>query len=302
VDSRESEKDSTAKRKGGWIRFAPIGILIIVVMAVMLWSNWNDWFGSGGEDAAVVAAGTETGPGVTSSVALGEGTAAPSGGPAQKWPADLLAPRDCDQVIQDLKRWTAILDSRDYVKEWKLPDGVYGLLTVAAQDLAADRPVVTGELHRLNLLLANVSHLYLTLGRTRLEQIQILVQLEPDLVEPIALQLFRWLQVRQRCSSPDDRAPGFQAQYDYASFLLTTLGGQAYLRRRPARLEALGGFYALLILDQSISNQHNPYGLMLDGELQRYDQMLKGQNLVFVDRYRRLLEEIRLRHEKDYPG
>jgi len=205
-------------------------------------------------------------------------------------------------VVRDLKRWTGILDSRDYVKEWKLPDGVYGLLTVAAQDLATDRPVVTGELHRLDLLLANVSHLYLTLGRTRLEQIQTLVHLEPDLVEPLGLQLFRWLQVRQRCSSPRDRAPGFQAQYDYASFLLTTLGGQAYLRRRPARLEALGGFYALLILDQSMSNHHNPYGLMLDGELQRYGQMLGGQDLVFTDRYRRLLEEIRRRHEKEYPG
>ena len=71
--------------------------------------------------------------------------------------------------------------------------------------------------------------------------------------DALSQTLYRWMEVRDRCSDPEDRGPGIQAQYDYAAFLLNSLGGQAYLRRRPARIEALAGFYALVILDRGAS-------------------------------------------------
>ncbi len=205
-------------------------------------------------------------------------------------------------MVGELRRLCGILDDREYVREWNLPGGVYGLITGAARDLAENRPVVTGELRRFDLLLGNVSHLYLTLGRSRVDRILTLVRREPDMVEPLALQFFRWLQVRGQCARPEDRAPSFRAQYEYAAFFLHTLGGQAYLRRRPARWEALGGFYAVWILDRAIREKRNLYGFLIGKDLERYRQMPAGRELVFADRYRQVLDEIRRRSEKEPTG
>ena len=287
--------------KGGsnWIRFAPVLILVPVILVVLAWSNRDAWFG--GEDGEMPAQSTagentgepaETAPSMTD---LEQAWTTASGTPPE-WREDLESPSDCGRVVSELKALAGRLDHRNYVQNWELPEGVYGLLTGSALDLAGNRPRVTGELNRLDTVLANVSHGYLVLGRSRLERILRLIREEPDMVEPMAMALFRWLRVRDRCGDPQDRGPGVHAQYDYAAFLLNSLGGQAYLRRRPARIEALAGFYVLLILDRSIEEGYNPYGLDPGRDIVRYRQMLIGQDLVFGNRYREMLGELERRH------
>ncbi len=287
--------------KGGssWIRFAPVLILVAVILVILAWSNRDAWFGDKGPEAPAPDTAREnieepagTAPSMTD---LEQAWTTATGAPPE-WPEDLESPSDCSRVVSELKELTGRLDQRGYVQGWELQGGVYGLLTGSALDLAGNRPLVMGELTRLDTVLANVSHGYLVLGRSRLERILRLIREEPDMVEPMAMALFRWLRVRDRCGDPLDRGPGIHAQYDYAAFLLNSLGGQAYLRRRPARIEALAGFYVLLILDRSIEEGYNPYGLDPGREFARYRQMLAGQDLVFTNRYRELLGELERRH------
>lgn len=289
------------ERKGSsWIRVLPVLVAALVILVAVVWMNRETWFGGAGvgtaaEEAAGQAAGSpgeRLGPSMTD---LEQRWTAVTGEPPV-WPEDLLSPSDCRQVVQELKSLAGRLDRREYVAKWELPDGAYGLLTGSALDLADNRPQVTGELVRLDTVLANVSHVYLVLGRQRLERILRLIREEPDTVEPMAMALFRWLRVRDRCGDPADRGPGVQAQYEYAAFALNSLGGQAYLRRRPARIEALAGFYALLVLDRSIAEGYNPYGLDPAREVRRYRQMLSGQDLLFVRRYEDQLDDLETRH------
>jgi len=286
------------ERKGSnWIRFLPVIIAAVAILAVLVWMNREPWFGVGGrsipgQDPARDDAASLHQPDPAAAMTdLEQAWTRTTGGPPV-WPSELAAPSDCAEAVSDLAALARRLDQRVYVQNWSLPDGVYGLLTGSALDLGNNRPQVTGELTRLDNVLANVSHGYLVLGRQRLERILRLIQEEPEMVEPMAMALFRWVRVRDRCGDPADRGPAVHAQYDYAAFALNSLGGQAYLRRRPARIEALAGFYALLILDRSIEEGYNPYGLDPAGEVRRYDQMLAGQNLLFGDRYREMLRQV----------
>ena len=289
------------KKGSSWIRFLPLVVAAVVILGTVTWMNRENWFGASGpglpEQASTLDGGAEAdAPGQAPSMTDRERTWAGVTGSPPVWPSDLQSPSDCDQVVAELKALAGRLDRHGYIQNWSLPDGVYGLLTGSALDLADNRPQVIGELSRLDAVLANVSHGYLVLGRQRLERILRLIQEEPDMVEPMAMALFRWMRVRDRCGDPGDRGPAVHAQYDYAAFALNSLGGQAYLRRRPARIEALAGFYALLILDSSIEEGYNPYGLDPAREIRRYDQMLAGQELLFGGRYRELLGELAARH------
>lgn len=288
------------ERKGSnWIRLLPLLIAAVVILAVLAWMNRDSWFAASGPPVSEQASptrGEQAAPEEVPSMTDREQAWMQTTGSPPAWPSDLQSPSDCSQVVAELKDLTRRLDERGYVRNWSLPDGVYGLLTGSAMDLADNRPVVVGELSRLDAVLSNVSHGYLVLGRQRLERILRLVREEPEMAEPLGLALFRWLRVRDRCSDSGDRGPGVHAQYDYAAFALNSLGGQAYLRRRPARIEALAGFYAVLILDRSIEEGYNPYGLDLSREVRRYDQMLSGQDLLFGDRYREILGEVAARH------
>ena len=285
------------ERKGSnWIRFLPVVVVGVAIAAALFWMNRDPGPDGGSEAGAVDGkegfAELEAGPSMTDRE---QAWTAVTGTPPV-WPQDLPSPLDCDQAVKELRALSARLDRIGYVSDWSLPDGVYGLLTGSARDLGNNRPEVVGELTRLDAVLANASHGYLILGRQRLERILRLIQEEPEMVEPMAMALFRWLRVRDRCGDPSDRGPGVHAQYDYAAFALNSLGGQAYLRRRPARIEALAGFYALLILDRSIEDGYNPYGLDPVREIRRYDQMLAGQDLLFGARYRAELRKLAARH------
>jgi hypothetical protein len=284
------------ERKGStWIRFLPVIVVAVAILLALAWMNRDAWLGGTDDSvspesaAGPPAAGVlEAGPSMTD---LEQAWVTATGSPPV-WPLDLQSPSDCADAVAELKSLAGRLDRRGYVTDWELPDGVYGLLTGSARDLGDNRPQVVGELARLDSVLANVSHAYLVLGRQRLERILRLIHEEPEMVEPMAIALFRWLRVRDRCGDPMDRGPGVDAQYEYAAFALNSLGGQAYLRRRPARIEALAGFYALLILDRSIEDGYNPYGLDPGREIRRYSQMLTGQQLLFRERYREILEDV----------
>ena len=111
------------------------------------------------------------------------------------------------------------------------------------------------------------------------------------LAEPLALDLYRWLRAGESC--PNDRQPpSAEAQYEYAAFLLQTIGGQAYLRRRTPRLESLTSFYALLLADAAIADGYNPHGLDLRREIARSRALMEMQPLVFRNQYLRVLEDL----------
>ena len=293
--------DSNVRPSSSWLRWLPLVVLVLAVAGFLGWQ----WLGGTRDDGEAAPRSSDpateppaaTEPGASSALTPLEKSWQEATGRDPVWPENFDRPTDCAAVIADLRATCERLDTRPAIADRVAAQGgSLALLTGAALDLEQRLPVVEGELARHEAVLANVSHLFRVLGERRVRVLLDVVG-EDDLLEPVALDLFRWARVRERCEEMETPlGPGFEAQYEYASFLIQTVGGQAYLRRRAPRVEALATFYALLVLDDAVDRGHNPHGVDLRRETVRVRQLLEGAgDLVFRDRYLEIVREMERR-------
>jgi hypothetical protein len=179
--------------------------------------------------------------------------------------------------------------------------GACALIEQLGPELAANPPDLSSELSSYDTLLGNVFHVFRVAGRGRMRVMRRAVA-ERDLAEPGALALFRWAISHDRCSGARSRPVGRDALYSYAGFLFNTLGGQAYLRRRSPRIEALACFYGLQVLDAAIRDGHNPQGLDPRSEIPRCRELVGAQRFVFTEQYVAALDEMSRRWETRGPS
>lgn len=206
------------------------------------------------------------------------------------WPSDFAVPQSCEAVERDLAALCAAVDARAGA------GGFCAVLRDAAEELAGRPPQPSAELRSYATLLGNVFHLARTLGLERVALLRDVLNDELATQELAAMTLFRWSLSRERCSEQRSRIT-LSSMYEYSAFLLQSMGGQAYLRRRGPLTEALATFYAILILDQALDANINPHGIDPRPELSRCRGLLQSQPLVFRDRYLGILEEIAGRWE-----
>ncbi|MDX1388227.1 MAG: hypothetical protein R3344_03505, partial [Acidobacteriota bacterium] len=189
------------------------------------------------------------------------------------------------------------LDGRAYVHPWNLPAGTCGLVGDLTAAFTARPPTLDGLFDSIGSFRANVTHLYSVLGDRSLARVLTLVREEPEMAEPMAMALYRWARTAERCPDASPAPPSLSSQYDYAAFLVNTIGGQAYLRRRAPRLEALASFYAILVLDNAVESGYNPAGVDLRPEIDRAIALVATQDLLFRDHYLEVLHELRVSWE-----
>jgi len=291
------------------------GGLVVVVVAVWLgWWQWDRVLNGlcGPSREASTAAGEAAPEAAAPSGAAGEWEAALAEaerswtdwtGAAPSWPDDLSDPTDCRAVEDALARICRRLDTEVDPRARGVPLGSCQLIQQVAEELARRPPQISSELSSYQTMLGNVFHIFRTVGRQRLDLLREMARTEQDHAEPIAMALYRWLVSRETCARSGQTAIRKEALYDYAGFVFETMGGQAYLRRRPPKIEALASFYALLLLDRAVETDHNPQGIDPRPEIRRTMALLEAQPLVFGDRYRTVLEEMRQRWaQRDAPS
>jgi len=210
-------------------------------------------------------------------------------GEPPSWPDDLAAPASCQEVEQQLAKLCLHLDGgRD-------SGGSCVLLQQAAEDLATRPPRLASELNRLESVLGNVFHIFRVLRGERMDLMRQMLREEESLAEPAAMALYRWLISREGCARSGRTEIRLEPLYDYAGFFFQTFGGQAYLRRRSPAVEALASFYALLIIDQALEQNHNPHGIDPRPEIDRTRQLLETRPFIFGERYLEILDEMERR-------
>jgi hypothetical protein len=301
--------ESPPRKETRWARIVPVVVVLAVVAALAIW-YWGPWgpSSSSSEPEGAAAADEPASPEATggpdpaslAEVPPEEADTAVFArrdwervlGEVPAWPSDLLEPGSCSALRAETEALCALLDSRESFRGAALEGGACGLLSRAGSALAARPPIVAGETKELELLLGNVFHFFRVLGEDRIHLMRRALREEEALAEPLAFHLFRWAASRPRCGEGAERALASPVLYDYGIFLLRTLGGQAYLRRRAPRVEALATFYALVVLDDAVRRGHDPEGIDLLTDIRRCHGMLAGQDLVFRDRYLRVLDEM----------
>jgi hypothetical protein len=286
------------------MRLLPLAVIVAVILIVIIW-NWEKLFPgpepAGGHSVtpgsieAVGEAGEAGGGDTLADIDAAQRRWIEATGTAPVWPDDFAAPRDCAAAVADLRTLCARLDSREYIADWNLEGGSFGLIVGASRDLDSAPPGMESGAGRHSSMIQNISHLFRVLGEKRIRRVLQITILEPEMREPMAMALFRWARVRERCGGDDPRGMSLDAQYEYASWMISTVGGQAYLRRRAPALEALASFYALLILDSAEEKGHNPHGIDLRSEMRRCRELMRNQDLLFRDRYLEMIENMEQR-------
>lgn len=205
------------------------------------------------------------------------------------WPQRFRSGANCGDAVRRLRSLCQRLDREPDVQSMGLESGTFDLLTALARDLAADPPVVQGVLRNADRARANVAHLYRVFGKERTGKVIRILGGHPEYAEPLALAVYRWSSAED-CSDGSPTPIDLERQYEYAAFLVNTIGGQAYLRRRSPRQEALASFYALMIAWRAMERRHDPHGVNILPEIERCIELMQGADLVFRDRYIEQLE------------
>jgi hypothetical protein len=279
------------ERKRLVLRALPV---LVVIAVVALFYAWRWMTSTDSTNSLPVETSTASPP-----IVIAEGSAfgpleaewVEMTGSPPEWPDDFDRPSDCAAVLDELKSLAGKADEGDYAKLSGARQGTFELLFDVSESLERKKPSIGGRLDDGDAMRANIVHFMIALGPQRLAQLVQLSRKQSRLAEPLALGLYRWMRAGDSCG--DSRhPPSAETQYEYAAFLLQTIGGQAYLRRRTPRLEALTSFYSLLLADAAIADGYNPHGLDLRPEIARSKALMEMQPLVFRNQYLRVLESL----------
>jgi hypothetical protein len=248
-------------------------ILVLVVIGVFLWIVLKDWYA-----ARIETARQQEGQewqqrtevltqkltdleqelkAARGEAPLGDKVAEVFGLPAAEPPAreKLLA---AEEVERRVMAFFTYLDSRDYVRAFELPGGVYDEYVQAVEALSANPPKVAGETESLYEMLKNVSYFFRAMGRKRVQLAAEVLKNESQIMEPAMRVFFQWY------TGPVEKLrgkPSLKTMYACASFLVDTFGGRSYLLRRDSRIRLLSLYYCIQVLDRANDQKMNPNGI-----------------------------------------
>jgi hypothetical protein len=85
--------------------------------------------------------------------------------------------------------------------------------------------------------------------------------------------------------------------YEYAGFLLNTLGGRSYLLRRSPKVRALTTYYCVLALDRANDEELNSKGIDIRPYIKSSLMEIKNQiGLIYQKEYIAKLSELSLKY------
>lgn len=177
-------------------------------------------------------------------------------------PSEVIKEVDCEELKRQILTFFSYLDKKEYVKSYNWKGGVYEWTQRAVSKLSRERPVVSGETTDIYGLVKNMAHFYRMLGKKEVGFVKEVLANESDIVEIISALFYGWFSSKDRCKDSLGICPSNEeAMYEYAGFFLDTLAGRSYLLRRDSRIQALVGYYAVLVIHRANERHQNKYGI-----------------------------------------
>ena len=91
--------------------------------------------------------------------------------------------------------------------------------------------------------------------------------------------------------------PSPKTMYEYAGYILNTLGGRSYLLRRSPKVRALTTYYCVLALDQANEEELNSKGIDIRPYIKSSLLEVKNQiGLIYQKEYINKLNELSLKY------
>lgn len=167
----------------------------------------------------------------------------------------------CERVQRNVQAFFHVLDKKSYIHRLSLGMDTYDRFKRIIKRLESNPPVPAGEGSDPAIMAKNIFYLFRILDRKDIRLIQEILVQESDTLELNLDMFYRWLMLGNQCPNPEKIRPPLEVSYRYAGFFLNTIGGRAYLFRRPTRLRTLVSYYCLLIVNQADRKGMNRYGI-----------------------------------------
>jgi hypothetical protein len=205
---------------------------------------------------------------------------------------------DCKAMEAQIMTFFKYLDNQPYMAAYTQNGGSRRLYRDAMRALTASPPMLTGELEDLISLIRNVTHLYRTLGKERLEVIKAIFENETDIIESVLAIFYIYSLPEDRCQNKQLTVPTLEAFYNYSGYFLNTLAGRSYLLRRDSKLRVLLSYYSVLVLDRANDEMLNSVGVDIRPFIDvSYYEISSQRSLVYQRQYMTELERLREKYE-----
>jgi hypothetical protein len=202
---------------------------------------------------------------------------------------------DCTTLENSVKAVFSYLDTREYIKEYALDGGMYGLCREIATELAQKPPSVTEEMKDMVSLARNVAHFYRVLGQKRIDLLKDVMAKESDIMETLMATFYLWFTVCSHCDPTASPCPCLETLYEYAGFFLNTLAGKSYLLRRDSKMRVLVTYYSVLVLDQANRETLNRHGIDIRPFARPLFEDIRNQKgLMYKEQYLTRLRELNM--------
>jgi hypothetical protein len=204
---------------------------------------------------------------------------------------------DFAEVEGQIMAFFSYMDDQEYVRSYQLEKGTYRQYQIAITKLSSTLPIVTGEMSSLYNIVRNVAHFYRVMGKKRVLLIKQMLQNESEVIESVMRTFYFWFTADDNGQSRLQGRPSIENMYEYAGFILNTLGGRSYLLRRDPKVRTLTTYYCVLILDKANDEELNSKGIDIRPYIRSSLMEIESQTgLVHQQDYLAKLREIRLKY------
>jgi hypothetical protein len=99
------------------------------------------------------------------------------------------------------------------------------------------------------------------MGKHRVFLTRQVLQNESEIIESVMKTFFQWFTMDSGGQVSLAGRPSPEIMYEYAGYILNTLGGRSYLLRRSPKVRALTTYYCVLALDRANEEELNSKGI-----------------------------------------
>lgn len=205
---------------------------------------------------------------------------------------------DCKAMEAQIITFFKYLDNQPYMADYKQKGGARQLYRDTMKALTTSPPMLTGELEDLISLIRNVTHLYRSLGKERIDIIKKIFENETDIIESVLAIFYIYSLPEDRCQNKGLTVPTLEAFYQYGGYFLNTLAGRSYLLRRDSKIRVLLSYYSVLVLDRANDEMLNSSGIDIRPFIDvSYYEINSQRSLVYQKQYMTELERLREKYE-----
>jgi hypothetical protein len=201
------------------------------------------------------------------------------------------------EVEGQIMSFFSYMDDQEYVQSYKFKEGTYRQYQIAIKKLSSKPPIVTGEMSSLYNIVRNVAHFYRVMGKKRVLLIKQMLQNESEVIESVMKTFYLWFTMDGEGQPTVQGRPSMENMYEYAGYILNTLGGRSYLLRRDPKVRTLTAYYCILILDKANDEELNSKGIDIRPYIGSLLMEIENQTgLIHQKEYLTKLRELRLKY------